>query len=91
MEPNYRRCISCRMVAPKGHFLRLVREHLTGKIELNQGMGRSAYICPTLSCIQLAQKKKRLDRALRATVPPSIYQALLDSAQKQSANLLNPR
>jgi predicted RNA-binding protein YlxR (DUF448 family) len=37
---------------------------------LNQGAGRSAYICPTSSCITLAQKKKRLERALKTNIAP---------------------
>ena len=82
MEPNYRRCISCRIVAPKGHFLRVVREHSTGKIELNQGMGRSAYICWSLDCIRQAQKKKRLERALRSPISPDLYSTLEDEIQK---------
>lgn len=80
MEPNYRRCISCRLVAPKNHFLRVVKEHSTGKVVLNQGMGRSAYLCPQADCIALARKKKRLERALKATaVPTEIYELLQPS------------
>jgi uncharacterized protein len=77
MKPNYRRCISCRLMAPKTHFLRITREHSTGKILLNRGMGRSAYVCPQAECIALAKKKKRLERALKAVVSPEIY-ALLE-------------
>ncbi|HEY9828104.1 MAG TPA: YlxR family protein [Stenomitos sp.] len=73
MEPNYRRCISCRVAGHKAQFLRVVREHLSGTITLNRGMGRSAYVCPTLDCIRLAQKKKRLERALKSPVPPTFY------------------
>jgi uncharacterized protein len=73
MEPNYRRCISCRLVAPKNHFLRIVREHSTNQVSLHQGMGRSAYLCPKADCIALAQKKKRLERALKAVILPEIY------------------
>jgi hypothetical protein len=76
MKPNLRRCISCRLIAPKEQFLRVVREHSTGTLELNQGMGRSAYLCLTSGCILLAHKKKRLDRALRTTVPPDFYPKL---------------
>jgi uncharacterized protein len=82
MEPNHRRCISCRVVAPKSHFLRVVREHSTGKIELNQGMGRSAYLCRSLDCIRQAHKKKRLERALRSPIPPDLYSTLENDIQK---------
>jgi uncharacterized protein len=76
MEPNYRRCISCRVVAPKNQFLRVVREHSTGKIELDRGMGRSAYLCRSIHCIRQAQKKKRLERTLRSPFPPDLYATL---------------
>jgi uncharacterized protein len=77
MEPNYRRCISCRLVAHKNHFLRVVKEHSTHKVSVHQGMGRSAYLCPQAECITLAKKKKRLERALKSVVSPTIY-ALLE-------------
>jgi uncharacterized protein len=76
MEPNYRRCISCRLVAPKNHFLRIVREHSTNKVSLHQGMGRSAYLCPQADCIALAKKKKRLERALKSVISPTIYELM---------------
>lgn len=58
MKPNYRRCISCRKVGLKDEFWRIVRVFPSGKVQLDQGMGRSAYICPETSCLQAAQKKK---------------------------------
>lgn len=76
MEPNYRRCVSCRRLAPKEFFLRLVRVHPSGQVELERGMGRSAYLCPKISCFQAARKKNRLGRALRTRIPDEIYQAL---------------
>ncbi|BAZ53121.1 hypothetical protein NIES4103_57930 [Nostoc sp. NIES-4103] len=76
MKPNYRRCISCRKVSLKEDFWRIVRVFPSGNVQLDQGMGRSAYICPQLSCLQAAQKKNRLGRSLHATVPEALYQTL---------------
>jgi hypothetical protein len=39
-------------------------------------MGRSVYLCPEASCLKLAQKKDRLGRSLKLTVPESLYQTL---------------
>jgi hypothetical protein len=39
-------------------------------------MGRSAYICPQLSCLEAARKKNRLGRSLKVNVPEAIYQEL---------------
>lgn len=83
MKPNYRRCISCRQVKLKQEFWRIVRVFPSGKVQLDQGMGRSAYICPQESCLQVAQKKNRLGRclwpaklSLHGTVPETVYQTL---------------
>ena len=77
MKPNYRRCISCRKVGFKEEFWRIVRVFPSGKVQLDQGMGRSAYVCPQTSCLQAAGKKNRLGRSLHATVPETLYQSLL--------------
>ncbi|NJL87205.1 MAG: YlxR family protein [Spirulinaceae cyanobacterium RM2_2_10] len=76
MKPNYRRCISCRQIAPRENLWRVVRVHPTHQVQLDQGMGRSAYLCPQASCLQAAQKKNRLGRSLRTSVPSTIYETL---------------
>ncbi len=76
MEPNYRRCISCRKVAPKEAFWQIVRVYPSRQVQLDQGMGRSAYLCPQASCLAAAQKKNRLGRALHASVPEQLYATL---------------
>ncbi|MDJ0736158.1 MAG: YlxR family protein [Nostocaceae cyanobacterium] len=76
MEVNYRRCISCRRVGLKQEFWRIVRVFPSGQVQLDEGMGRSAYICPKASCLSAAGKKNRLGRALRASVPETLYQTL---------------
>lgn len=76
MVPNYRCCISCRRIAPKSEFWRIVRVHGDRTVQLDSGMGRSAYLCPQADCLRQAQRKNRLGRALKAPVPEAIYQAL---------------
>ncbi|HBB35302.1 MAG TPA: DUF448 domain-containing protein [Cyanobacteria bacterium UBA8803] len=76
MEPNYRRCLSCRKVAPKQAFWRVVRVHPSRQVKLDEGIGRSAYLCPQASCLTAAQKKNRLGRSLQASVPEELYQTL---------------
>lgn len=76
MKANYRRCISCRTIAPKEDFWRVVRVHPTYQIQLDLGIGRSAYICPQASCLVIARHKNRLGRALKAPVPEEVYQNL---------------
>ncbi|HBE20201.1 MAG TPA: DUF448 domain-containing protein [Cyanobacteria bacterium UBA11149] len=76
MKPNYRRCLSCRQVGLKQVFWRVVRVYPSGKVQLDVGMGRSAYICPQENCLRAAQKKNRLGRALRVSVSEELYQML---------------
>ncbi|MBW4433734.1 MAG: YlxR family protein [Pelatocladus maniniholoensis HA4357-MV3] len=77
MKPNYRRCISCRKVGIKNEFWRIVRVFPSRQVQLDEGMGRSAYICPNMSCLSAAQKKNRLGRSLHASVPETLYKTLL--------------
>lgn len=73
---NYRICISCGKLAHKGTFLRIVRTYPSGKVQLGQGMGRSAYVCLQADCLKKAQQKKRLSRSLKTNIDKEIYQNL---------------
>ncbi|ASC69844.1 hypothetical protein XM38_007740 [Halomicronema hongdechloris C2206] len=84
MKPNLRRCISCRKVAPKSALWRIVRVFPSRTVQLDEGMGRSAYLCPQVDCLRTAQKKNRLGRALKASVPPSIYEELWQRLESSS-------
>lgn len=76
MKPNYRRCISCRRVGLKQEFWRIIRVSPSGQLQLDRGMGRSAYLCPQVECLQAAQKKNRLGRSLRTSIPQGVYDRL---------------
>ncbi|WP_019504603.1 YlxR family protein [Pleurocapsa sp. PCC 7319] len=73
---NYRRCISCRQLAPKKSLWRVIRLAHTHKIQLDRGMGRSAYLCPNIDCLNQVRFNNRLSRSLKARVPEDIYQNL---------------
>ncbi len=87
MEPNYRRCLSCRRTALKQEFWRVVRIHSSKTIALDQGMGRSAYLCPQAECLKAAQKKDRLSRVLKAPVSKQVYETLEQRLLTEIANL----
>ncbi|MFM2429660.1 MAG: hypothetical protein RLZZ511_873 [Cyanobacteriota bacterium] len=79
-----RRCVSCRKVAPRAEFWRIVRQHPDHQVVLDQGMGRSVYLCPHPDCLKASRRKDRLSRALKKNVDDEIYQVLsdrLDQAQ----------
>jgi uncharacterized protein len=73
---NHRRCVSCRQLTDRLLLWRVVRVHPQRLVQLDQGMGRSAYLCPQANCLAMAQKKNRLGRALKAPVPEDIYHQL---------------
>ncbi|MEG4530376.1 YlxR family protein [Microcoleus sp. D2_18a_D3] len=76
MKPNYRCCASCRKIAPKEAFWRVVRLYPSHQVQLDRGMGRSTYLCREAECLKAAQKKNRLGRSLKAPVSDELYQTL---------------
>lgn len=74
-RPVLRRCVSCRELFDRTQLWRVIRL-AEGGIALNQGMGRSAYLCPNRTCFDDARRKKKLQRALRCQVADSIVEAL---------------
>ncbi|MFM7886235.1 MAG: YlxR family protein, partial [Pseudanabaena sp.] len=85
----HRRCVSCQCVAMRDNFWRVVRvpiaqSGISGteeyplqfQIQLDGGMGRSAYLCKKLECLQIAQRKNRLGRSLRTQIPSEIFDIL---------------
>ncbi|MBX2866220.1 MAG: YlxR family protein [Leptolyngbyaceae cyanobacterium MAG.088] len=76
MQPNYRRCVSCRKIAHRNQLLRVVRTYPDAAVKVNHGMGRSAYLCPQLDCFSSAYKKNRLGRSLKTSIPETIYEQL---------------
>ncbi|MFS8117919.1 MAG: YlxR family protein [Microcoleus sp.] len=76
MKPNYRCCASCRKIALKEAFWRVVRVYPSHQVQLDRGLGRSAYLCQASQCLKAAQKKNRLGRSLKAPVSNELYQTL---------------
>ena len=70
-----RRCVACRELLDRQQLWRVIRL-AEGGICLDEGMGRSAYLCPNQECLEEAKRRKRLQRALRCQVADSIVEAL---------------
>ena len=64
-SPVMRRCISCRTTFDRNNLLKITNDHKLG-IMLNQGMGRSAYICKSKKCYRDSKLKKKLQKALKS-------------------------
>jgi hypothetical protein len=74
-----RQCTGCNERREKKDLIRIIRTpeeeivvDFTGKKN-----GRGAYICNSVECLKLAQKKKSLERSLKTTIPEQVYQELL--------------
>jgi len=59
-----------------------------GGLGLDGGMGRSAYLCPSPTCLDEARRRKRLQRALRCPVSDSIFATL--AARLPTAGIASP-
>lgn len=73
-----RKCVASQEMFPKKELIRIVRtpdEEIlidpTGKKS-----GRGAYLCAKPEYVELAKKKKALDRALKTPVSDDVYQRL---------------
>ena len=86
-KKNHRMCVSCRQTAHRDTLWRVVRTFPNCNVALDEGMGRSAYVCRTEQCLKAAQKKNRLGRALRSPIPPQIYEVLEQRLANQSSLL----
>jgi predicted RNA-binding protein YlxR (DUF448 family) len=86
-RPVLRRCVSCRMLVDRLQLWRVIRL-ADGGLGLDGGMGRSAYLCPSPSCLDEARRRKRLQRALRCQVSDSIFATL--EARLPTAGIASP-
>ena len=74
-RPVLRRCVACRQLLDRRQLWRVIRDHQDGVL-LDQGMGRSAYLCPNQDCLEEARRHKRLQKALRCQVQDAVLEAL---------------
>lgn len=73
-----RQCVGCREMKDKKALLRVVKSP-EGEIGLDfrgKQPGRGAYLCHDPACLKRARKSRALERALRAVIPPEIYEAM---------------
>ena len=76
-----RKCISCRTTFDRNNLFKITNDHKLG-IMLNQGMGRSAYICKSKKCYTDIKLKKKLQKALKSILNPDFF----DIFEREIAN-----
>jgi len=75
-RPVLRRCVACRELRDRRQLWRVIRLAGGDGLALDQGMGRSAYVCPCHACLEEARRRRRLQRALRCPVEDSVLEQL---------------
>jgi predicted RNA-binding protein YlxR (DUF448 family) len=73
-----RTCVACRVEAGKRAMVRIVRR-ADGGAEVDRtghAAGRGAYLHADVSCVEIARKKKAVERALKAVVSPELWAQL---------------
>ena len=67
-----RRCISCRATFDRNSLFKITNDHKLGTM-LNQGMGRSAYICKSKKCCTDSKLQKKLQKSLKSILNPDFF------------------
>jgi predicted RNA-binding protein YlxR (DUF448 family) len=67
--------VTCRQLLDRQRLWRVIRL-AQGGVALDNGMGRSAYVCPNQDCFEEAKRRRKLQKALRCQVADSLLEAL---------------
>jgi uncharacterized protein len=71
-----RTCIGCRRVTDRGDLVRVARRP-DGSLGVGQTEpGRGAWLCPEVTCFEVAVRRRAFGRALRREVAPAELAAL---------------
>jgi len=73
-----RKCSGCGEMKNKRELIRVVRS-ADGEFSIDKTgkkAGRGSYICPSLICLQNAQKFKGLERSFKQAIPAAVFEQL---------------
>ena len=70
-----RTCVACRQEAGKGALIRLVRgpDGSAAMDPTGHAAGRGAYLHRNPECIEIARKRRQLERSLGVSVPSELW------------------
>lgn len=73
-----RQCVGCREMKSKKEMLRVLK---TAEDEIildatGRKNGRGAYLCFSGECLKKARKNRGLERSLKISIPPEVYDSL---------------
>ena len=73
-----RKCVGCNEMKPKKELVRVLRT-AEGDLMIDtsgKANGRGAYLCKDEQCLARAQKTKALERSLKTSISPEIFEQL---------------
>ena len=73
-----RKCVACQAHKEKKSLIRVVKNS-EGTVfidAMGKANGRGAYICQSGECLDSAQKKRRLEGALKTKIPDDVFSQL---------------
>lgn len=73
-----RQCVGCGEMKAKKELVRVIKTP-EGKVVLDttgRKNGRGAYVCSNLQCLEIAVKRKGLERSLKIAIPTAVYEVL---------------
>ncbi len=73
-----RQCVGCQEMKSKKEMLRVIKTAEDEIILDSTGRknGRGAYLCFSKECLGKARKNKGLERSLKTSIPPEVYDSL---------------
>lgn len=73
-----RSCIGCNTKKNKEEFIR-ISKNKNGIIEIddnNKNQGRGAYICKNINCLEMAIKKRKLEKSFSSKIEENLYEKI---------------
>ncbi len=84
-RPILRQCVACRKPQERSHLIRVVLDRIGKQMRIGfpgerfpVASGRSAYVCRDERCLKIALKGKKLQKALKSSIPDDILECLND-------------
>ena len=82
-----RTCVACRAEAGKRAMVRIVARPGGAQVDLTgRAEGRGAYLHRDAGCLEIARKRKALERSLKTQVGPEIWVELSGSPSTRPAS-----
>ncbi len=73
-----RQCVGCQEMKSKKEMLRVLKT-VEDEVVLDttgRKNGRGAYLCFSSECLKKARKNRGLERSLKMSIPPEVYDSL---------------